>query len=316
MYNKSMKRILVIVLMCLTICLIGIGSVFIFRLNNQEKELPSEVTVYNIDNKHYVMCEVKEGSTYIYKIEQNFSQNKNVEFIETALIESDKNFICLNDYDEVVLKLGQYIKVSVSYKGEIDSGNSKFSDSVTYQIDFNLSTPVLNKTQVSGKDVLSWESIDQADFYTVYYQGSTGSLKSYTTKETTIDTSKLYGDIYTFSVVANSNKNYYKASNSSNVQNIKVTRKVDQFLYYVYDKDAGTLNLTSEEIVTTIRIVTKTGTTYDFDDKYFIHSVNRDGNYVYTIKKINIYGNFEGASVSGYYNEYNTWSDAIVITQN
>ncbi|MBQ8844479.1 MAG: hypothetical protein IJ008_00510 [Clostridia bacterium] len=310
-----MKRILVIVLMCLTVCLIGIGSVFIFRLNNQEKELPSEVTVYNIDNKHYVMCEVKEGSTYIYKIEQNFSQNKNVEFIETALIESDKNFICLNDYDEVVLKLGQYIKVSVSYKGEIDSGNSKFSDSVTYQIDFNLSTPVLNKTQVSGKDVLSWESIDQADFYTVYYQGSTGSLKSYTTKETTIDTSKLYGDIYTFSVVANSNKNYYKASNSSNVQNIKVTRKVDQFLYYVYNKDEGTLSLTSEEIVTCIRIVTGTGM-FEADDKIFIHSVNRDGNYVYTIKNTYIYGNFKGASVSGYYNEYNTWSDAIVITQN
>ena len=311
-----MKKVLVIVLMCLTVCLIGIGSIFIFQLNNQEKELPSEIKVYNIENKHYVMCEVKEGSTYIYKIEQNFSQNKDVEFIETALIESDKNFICLNDYDEVMLKLGQYIKVSVSYKGEIDSGNSKFSVPVIYQIDFILSTPVLNKTNVDGKDVLFWDSVAHADYYTVYYQGSTGSLKKYTTTETKIDASTLYGDIYTFSVVANSNKNYYKASQSSNFQNLEVTRKVDQFLYYVYDKDAGTLNLTSEEIVTTIRIVTKTGTTYDFDDKYFIHSVNRDGNYVYTIKKINIYGNFEGASVSGYYNEYNTWSDPITITQN
>lgn len=205
----SKRKILIITLATIiSICFaVGIILVCVLNLsvhNMKEVKISQEngVVAFSSDNPSI-------GNGYIFKFK---SEKEEVE------IETNTDLLVLKDEDYEKFTLGEKYQVSVCVKGEIESANSSFSKPVEWTASKYLKSPEIS----IESSVLSWEEIDDAESYIIYYNPQ-GKLETYECEVCAIDLGVLEGGDCDIFVKAVSSKSYYLPSVASNtLENIHI----------------------------------------------------------------------------------------------
>ena len=218
MKEKNIKIIVIILFSIAGLLAIG-GIVTAFLLNyNQYK--PEQVQILDDGQNVYVSTKLNDNYS-LYRFV--FKDNDGNEII----IDSEKNTLSVEELINQGIKIGTSYEITTCYLSENVGNNSLFSDSVTWTCYVYLSSPKIFYDENSNS--LKWESIEDADYYKVFFNHNDVSENFVIVETNSISMSEFEGGEQTFYVIAYSNDSSYRASIKSNELNLKVVRQFKEF---------------------------------------------------------------------------------------
>lgn len=234
------KRVLNVLIWVIIIAIILSGVVTAFILN-YNTSAPAKIEVLDDGSNVYIKADMNDNYlTYRFK----FVDDDEKEII----IDSEENTLTIADLLSEGIVLGQTYQISVQYLSENAGNNSEYSESITWTVYTYLSSPVL--TYDSEYDIVTWEEIENADYYKVHISG----LDAFETTVTEIDMQSLIGGERAFYVEAYSNTTYYKASMPSEQLNVKIVHKLLPFESVSFDEESKILTIQGKEQLDRINV--------------------------------------------------------------
>ena len=228
---KGKNKIIIIVLSALVAItfLVGIVTAFVYNYNQFS---PKTVKILDDGKNIYISTTLNDNySKYRFKF---VDEEKN-----EIVVDSENNVLNLPQLLEKGIKVGKTYKVSTCYLSQNEGNNSSFSEQIEWEVYSYLKPVVLNYDEV---DTISWDKVDNADFYRVFY--NTKNNTSYIeTTETSIDLQKIEGGQRSFYCVAYSNDEHYKTSQKSNVKDIKVIYRLKDFVEVSYNSGTSIVSV-------------------------------------------------------------------------
>lgn len=279
--NKSKKltkkQIIGIVAIVLGAIFAVAGLVTVFVLNFS-KVVPSKVTF--IDNAGQIYCQAAANDNYNgYKFKFKYDEGQ-FEVI------SDSSLLRVDTLDQLKqIGLGKKYEVSVCYRGEVEGGNSDYSEPINWQYYKYLDTPSL---KVDASSIV-WDKIDGADYYMVYFSAS--SLDSIKVTQNKIDFSALPMGKRNILVIACSDQEYLKQSLKAGTlgQPVEITHTLLPFVKATLT--GTTLEITARQEVNIVEV--RIG-----DKSYFVQDFKKlETGYVYQKDISSILGNAQKVEV-------------------
>ena len=201
-------------------------------LFNFRDSSPEDLNI-KVENGLVTITTTQETKGYGYTFKFRDEQNE-------ILVKTDSPML---DYNEDVIaqgvEVGKKYSVSVAVNGEIDAGKSFYSKEVEWISQIFLKKPEVNISE----NIISWNQIENADAYDIYYTHEGEILKERTT-ETSLKLEELKGgksDIY---VIAVSSKAYYLQSMQSNkLEGIKIVHEIPPVRMVSFNKNNTLLSI-------------------------------------------------------------------------
>ncbi|MBO5395202.1 MAG: hypothetical protein J6A28_04835 [Clostridia bacterium] len=292
--DKKKSPLLTIVFIVLGILAIGgIAGAFMLNYNTFEPAVPS---ILDDGENIFITTSVNENyQGYRFRF---------LSLTDEVVIDSKDNVISQSELEENKIAIGQTYKISACYLGETEGGSSPYSGSVTWTYTSYLQAPTL--TRNSEECTVSWQAIENADYYILYYKEN-GALKSKETTELSFSYKTFDGGKQEFFVTACSNNRNYKQSTYSNVLSFNHVYKMKDL--YSASLDGYILTVTSVEELQYLSIyvngqqkVAKLGS-----------PSRSNGRYTYTINIITIYISSDRLGVAPYPgDEYSVFAGEIM----
>lgn len=241
--EKSKKNFKVIFLTAILIVIAVAGLVTTFLLN-YNTFAPDKPIVLDDGKNIYISTSLNTNyKGYRFK----FVDEKGTEIV----VDSDENVVPADVLLENGIKIGIKYMVSTCYLALNEGNNSEFSEEAEWVCKAYLSaTEIAINPQTN---LLSWTSVEGADFYRVYYNDENG--------EVSFDTDKLYADLQTFKggekiiyVVAHSNNENYKPSAKSNVLDFNLVHYFSEFSSVSFNAQTKILTAENSELLSKLEI--------------------------------------------------------------
>lgn len=298
--NRTLYIILATVVGLLILC----GAIIAFVLNYNQSA-PDKVSIVDDGKAVYVQAEMNDNYR-LYSFKFVNSQDGEI------LIESENNTLTIEDLLENGIEIGKTYEVSVCYLAQNEGNNSQYSQPITWTVYTFLDAPIISYD--TEEELLSWQAVENAQYYLVYYNGLTDPIQ---TENTYLDLQTIVGGEREFYVQAisgeevESDKKSYKDSPFSNKLNITVVHKFLDFTSVSFDEETKEITITGSEDLDSFYIYLS-DTPYeciDFEKTY------SDGVYTYKVN-INILSSYnEGDTIGASprtIDEYNIFDGQIV----
>ena len=267
--NKKNLIVLISILVLAIVAICGIGIIFVLNYNGFAPEHP-----FILDDGQNVFITSKANENYQgYKFKFS-SRGKDI------IVESDVNYLSAKEIVEKGGEIGQTYKVSVSYISEREGQATHYSKPLSWTLFDYLDCASVNYDQDDGR--LTWESIEHADYYKVYFNSSLSEFIE--VEENYIDVKRIGGGERTICVLPFSNSGY-KTPNVTKPQNFTLINYLSGFNQIDFDADKKIITATAEEEYATILIILNDKT---YEKKSFNVSPT-DENYIYKIDISDIY---------------------------
>lgn len=263
--EKVIKIVISCFLSLVAVC--GLAMAFVLNYNSL---VPDKVEIMQNDDQVFLFVTPNtnyEGYRFILS-----------DIEEKHIIDCENNILTLDECLEQGVELGKSYKVKFCYLGKSVGNNSQFSKEVTWNAVVQLKAPCIEYSQANN--LISWNNVDGADFYMVYYNNGNGLETRKIDKNPNGNQFSLssvpVGD-RSFYVVACSNIDYIKPSKASNIIERKVTREMQEFEEINFDRESKILTLKSVEDLTQILV-------YIGETKYKceFNKVETGGAFIYT----------------------------------
>ena len=233
MKDKKWIKILLAVLLG-TITVVSIVLMCVLNLKDSS---PDEVKI-SVENGHvtFSTTQASKGYGYTFKFKEGGTE---------YYIKSDQNLL---EYDESVISVGVEVgktyMVSVAVNGELEGGNSFYSKEVEWKAVKYLAAP-----QVKIENgILTWDKINDAEFYEICYSHKDEILKVRTT-ETTYALDKLTGGLSEIFVFAgSSNENYLTSISSNKLKDVTIVHEILPIITMNFTKSTATLTITVQDL--------------------------------------------------------------------
>ena len=226
---KKSKKIVIGVLCGVALALVLVTGGILLGINFNVSTAP---TVEVFDNGKMVMLTTQASTDYKgYRF--RFKTDK-----DTFYIDSKDNNIILSQNQQIIM--GTTYKIAVCYLGEIEGSNSKYSKEIDWTAYDYLATPVVSLNE--EEDKLTWNSIENATSYLVYYGN-----ESIETIANEISLQNIPSGQRQIFVVANSSSKNYLKSQRSNVIDCKVVYQLKQFETFEFNREQFLVTLTGRE---------------------------------------------------------------------
>lgn len=300
--NRTLYIILATVVGLLILC----GAIIAFVLNYNQSA-PDKVSIVDDGKAVYVQAEMNDNYR-LYSFKFVNSQDGEI------LIESENNTLTIEDLLENGIEIGKTYEVSVCYLAQNEGNNSQYSQPITWTVYTFLDAPIISYD--TEEELLSWQAVENAQYYLVYYNGLTDPIQ---TENTYLDLQTIVGGEREFYVQAisgeevESDKKSYKDSPFSNKLNITVVHKFLDFTSVSFDEETKEITITGSEDLDSFYIYLS-DTPYeciDFEKTY------SDGVYTYKVN-INILSSYnEGDTIGASprtIDEYNIFEGQITYT--
>lgn len=302
--KEKSSRTLYIILATVVGLLILCGAIIAFVLNYNQSA-PDKVSIVDDGKAVYVQAEMNDNYR-LYSFKFVNSQDGEI------LIESENNTLTIEDLLENGIEIGKTYEVSVCYLAQNEGNNSQYSEPITWQVYTFLDAPIISYN--ADEELLSWQAVENAQYYLVYYNGLTDPIQ---TENTYLDLQTIVGGEREFYVQAisgeevESDKKSYKDSPFSNKLNISVVHKFLDFTSVSFNEATKEITITGSEDLDSFYIYLN-DTPYeciDFEKTY------SDGVYTYKVN-INILSSYnEGDTIGASprtIDEYNIFDGQIV----
>lgn len=281
---KLWQKILSICAICLSLVL-TLGGFITLAIVNFNLDVGGKVDLI-YDGQHiYAQTAAADGYFgYRFKFESED---------EVFTYNSDSNSIDLSKVSEI--ELGKTYLISVCYRGEIEGANSSYGEALYWTANAYLSRPEIK----IENNTLSWEEIDNADYYIVKY-----GKNNHRTTGTSVDLAKLVGGKYDIAVTAHSDNENYLACTSLTLVDQAIIHQILPFQRVELGDEEGKkiLSITGSEVVSKIDVVIG-GQTFQFN-------VDPSVNFKLDITRIYKKGAAVGASPARI-DDYNIYTGAV-----
>lgn len=211
----SKKQICILIVCLVSVLILTVMSVFVafYIKDGQKLVIPKDANldVVQINEKTFLYFDEVEGAKkYLFSL-SNSSEN--------FVIESENNVIDVSTY----FNQPKNFTISVCVQGKDARSKSKPSKTFDFKSIIKLEGPTISYSETENK--ILFESVENADFYTVYY------LKNNVVNSFEVENSgsiikldcNFENGNYSVFVVAKSNSDFFSSSNSSNVITINIS---------------------------------------------------------------------------------------------
>lgn len=303
--NKEKSNKTLYIILAVIVGLLALGGAIAAFVLNYNQSAPDKVSIIDDGKAVYVQAEMNDNyRLYSFK----FVNSQDGEII----IESENNTLTIEDLLENGIEIGKTYEVSVCYLAQNEGNNSQYSQPITWTVYTFLDAPIISYD--AEEEFLSWQAVENAQYYLVYYNGLTEPIQ---TENTYLDLQTIVGGEREFYVQAisgeevESDKKSYKDSPFSNKLNISVVHKFLDFTSVSFNEATKEITITGSEDLDSFYIYLN-DTPYeciDFEKTYF------DGVYTYKVN-INILSSYnEGDTIGASprtIDEYNIFDGQIV----
>lgn len=303
--NKEKSNKTLYIILAVIVGLLALGGAIAAFVLNYNQSAPDKVSIIDDGKAVYVQAEMNDNYR-LYSFKFVNSQDGEI------LIESENNTLTIEDLLENGIEIGKTYEVSVCYLAQNEGNNSQYSEPITWQVYTFLDAPIISYN--ADEELLSWQAVENAQYYLVYYNGLTEPIQ---TENTYLNLQTIVGGEREFYVQAisgeevESDKKSYKDSPFSNKLNISVVHKFLDFTSVSFDEETKEITITGSEDLDSFYIYLN-DTPYeciDFEKTY------SDGVYTYKVN-INILSSYnEGDTIGASprtIDEYNIFDGQIV----
>lgn len=302
--TKNNNKILKIIIYSLLI-LVAVGGLATAFLINYNPYIPDVVQV--VSNQDQTLLFVQPNDSYVgYRF-----VFKDVAGGDEIVLESKSNSVTLDECTREGITLGRTYKVKFCYLSNMEANCSRYSDEIEFRAEITLEAPSLS---LEGENLV-WDRIERADYYIVQYNNN-GGLLSKRVAQTQNQKIKFpiseveVGD-RGFYVIACSELDYIKTSQSSNIVETRVVRKMEGFSSISFDGDKTLTLLTKESLNEIIIYVGEDG----FRCYEFTKTLNGDI-YTYKVDVSSIYVKDKKLGAKPVdIDEYNIYEGEIIYAQ-
>lgn len=301
------KNIRIIVIILFSIAgLLTIGGILTAFLLNYNQYKPAQVQILDDGQNIYVSTELNDNYS-LYRFV--FKDNDGNEII----IDSEKNTLSVEELINQGIKIGTSYEITTCYLSENSGNNSLYSDSIPWTCYTYLASPTLQYDE--NNNLLKWESIDNADYYQVFFNHN--ESENFVKVETnSICLTEFDSGNRTFYVIAYSNDNSYRPSIKSNELNLDVVRQFKEF--NSVRLEGNDLIITGEELLEKILIYINDETAKEVVD-FQIEYDEEENLYTFTIDIKTILPQPSGFDIIGAspaaIDEYNVFTGDIVYVR-
>lgn len=302
--NKEKSNKTLYIILAVIVGLLALGGAIAAFVLNYNQSAPDKVSIVDDGKAVYVQAQMNDNyRLYSFK----FTNAQDGEII----IESENNTLTIEDLLENGIEIGKTYEVSVCYLAQNEGNNSQYSQPITWTVYTFLDAPIISYD--AEEELLSWQAVENAQYYLVYYNGLTDPIQ---TENTYLDLQTVVGGEREFYVQAisgeevESDKKSYKDSPFSNKLNISVVHKFLDFTSVSFNEATKEITITGSEDLDSFYIYLN-DTPYeciDFEKTY------SDGVYTYKVN-INILSSYsEGDSIGASprtIDEYNIFEGQI-----
>ena len=230
--SKSKKVLYIILSVVVGLLILG-GAITAFVLNYNQFS-PAKVTVIEDGRAVYLQAEMNDNYlSYNFK----FSAEG-----EDIIIESENNILTIADLLENGIQIGQEYDISVCYVSQNAGNNSQYSEPLTWTVSTFLDSPTITYSQ--EEDLISWQSVDNADYYLVFYSGMSEPAE---VTEPSINLQTIAGGEREFYVQARAYEEYYIPSPLSNALELSVVHNFLPFSEVSFDSESKTITIIGSE---------------------------------------------------------------------
>lgn len=305
--NKEKSNKTLYIILAVIVGLLALGGAIAAFVLNYNQSAPDKVSIIDDGKAVYVQAQMNDNyRLYSFK----FTNAQDGEII----IESENNTLTIDDLLENGIEIGKTYEVSVCYLAQNEGNNSQYSQPITWTVYTFLDAPIISYD--AEEEFLSWQAVENAQYYLVYYNGLTDPIQ---TENTYFDLQTIVGGEREFYVQAisgeevESDKKSYKDSPFSNKLNISVVHKFLDFTSVSFNEATKEITITGSEDLDSFYIYLN-DTPYeciDFEKTY------SDGVYTYKVN-INILSSYnEGDTIGASprtIDEYNIFEGQITYT--
>lgn len=283
--NKEKSNKTLYIILAVIVGLLALGGAIAAFVLNYNQSAPDKVSIVDDGKAVYVQAEMNDNYR-LYSFKFVNSQDGEI------LIESENNTLTIEDLLENGIEIGKTYEVSVCYLAQNEGNNSQYSEPITWQVYTFLDAPIISYN--ADEELLSWQAVENAQYYLVYYNGLTDPIQ---TENTYLNLQAIVGGEREFYVQALSGEEgeaSYKDSPFSNKLNITVVHKFLDFTSVSFDEETKEITITGSEDLDSFYIYLS-DTPYeciDFEKTYF------DGVYTYKVN-INILSSYNEGDTIG-----------------
>lgn len=250
------KKLLIVLLIC--VCALLAAAVALLCFINIKGDKPDKVVVKTENDVVVIDANnVSNGNGYIFKFKNDDTEVK---------IDSTYGIIETSTLSDV-LEFGKTYQISVCVKGEVEGGNSIYSDPINW-----IATKALDAPVISIKNQkLVFNEVQGADYYQVFYNPN-GDAKSLRFEENEIILSKLDGGVFDVFVKAYSNNKNLLQSKSSNVlSSVTNIHQLQKPQLVQLDQNTKILSIYLEDVIDKVELYV--GTSYTEYTSYVLTAV-------------------------------------------
>lgn len=221
-----------VIMLCI---FVAFTTIFILNFN---KTIPERVKF--VDEQGQIYCLAQANDNFEgYRFSFDDGKNK-------LTFESKSSVLHINQLQG--LTFGTNYNVSVCYLGEIEGGNSEESGITTWQYYTYLDAPVAE----IDADTITWQSVENADFYEVVWISD--KINKITVTTNYVNFNQLTPGVIDVQVIARSNREYFRPTIKPLTKNFTITQELSQFSSVTLSQTSNTLIIVGRDKVDTIEI--------------------------------------------------------------
>ncbi len=230
----SKKKLLSIIFGALS-GVLAITAIVLAFLLNYDQVLPKKIQI------------IDDGQQIFFKSDYNENYHgyrfKFTSSTQSFTFDSQSNLLALDDIVSQ-LSIGENYQLSSCFLGDNEGGNTAYSEEVSWKAYNYLSKPEL--TFNHSQNVISWQAIEKADYYKVYYDDQIIKQEG-----CTFDLNQINGGNYTFTVVAVSDNVNFHSSKSSPLDVVFI-KNFKPLTTVTFDRTTFELTILAEESLKSI----------------------------------------------------------------
>ncbi len=195
------------------------GFCLVFFGNKTIKHTPKTLEVQKYDDSYHLVAEFNAGYEYQFKLEQLIDGS----YLVVGLVNSKTNSIRLEDSNLNIIAGASY-RFSARFANENGRGKGKFCQPIIWSPSWSLESVDYSKVVFEG-DVLSWQTVPDAESYSVVAVDENLQERQFVASNTSCVLSELSPGRYTVYVVAESSVPFIEPSLAGDGKAIVVERK-------------------------------------------------------------------------------------------
>ena len=241
--TKISNKKLIILISTIFLVLVAIGGLataFVINYNGFTPQIPK---VLDDGNSVYISAELNENY-YGYRF-KFVSEDKEL------ILDTQDNVLSSEYLFANGVELGKTYNISICYLSKNSGNNSEYSKEVEWTCYDYLSAPIVEYN--SEEKTFTWEEVENADYYRVYYNGGIDGYIE--TTETSLNLNDLECGERNLTVYAYSNFDYYKSSPASQDVMITIIKYLKNFSDLTFDYNSKIITAKSEEKYEKVTII-------------------------------------------------------------